>query len=254
LNVSSEQELPTLFILGVNVHRVSHQQALALLDAFAASGKLHHIVTVNPEFCVQALTNADFRHVLNQADLALPDGVGLVWAAKLLGKPLKGRVSGVDVVASVASLAAGRGYRLFFLGAAPGVAEAAAKALEDRNPGLHVAGCYAGSPRPEEDDEIVARVNAVRPHFLFVAFGAPQQDLWISRNQTQLQVAVAMGVGGSFDYISGRVSRAPAWMRRLGLEWLYRLLREPWRWRRMLRLPYFVWLVLVQWLGLRVTQ
>ena len=254
MNAFSQQELPSLRILGVNVHRVSHQQALALLDAFADSGELHHIVTVNPEFCVQALTNADFRRVLNQADLALPDGVGLVWAARLLGKPLQGRVTGVDVVTSVASLAAGRAYRLFFLGAAPGVAEAAAKALEDRNPGLRIAGCYAGSPRSEEEDEIVAQVNAVRPHFLFVAFGAPQQDLWISRNRTRLQVAVAMGVGGSFDYVSGRVSRAPAWMRRLGLEWLYRLLREPWRWRRMLRLPYFVWLVLGQRLGLRVTQ
>lgn len=254
MNISSEQELPSLSILGVNVHRVSHQQTLALLDVFAISSELHHIVTVNPEFCVQALTNADFRHVLNQADLALPDGVGLVCAAKLLGKPLKGRVTGVDVVASVASLAVGRGFRLFFLGAAPGVAEAAAKALEDRNPGLRIAGCYVGSPRSEEDDDIVARVNAVRPHFLFVAFGAPQQELWISRNRTRLQVAVAMGVGGSFDYVSGRVSRAPTWMRRFGLEWLYRLWREPWRWRRMLRLPYFVWLVLEQRLGRRVTQ
>ena len=247
---SSKSSAPeSLFILGVKVHRVAPSQALALLESYAAGEERRHVVTVNPEFCVQALRNAEFKRVLNQADLSLPDGVGLVWAAKLLGKPLRGRVPGVDIVENLAGLAAVRRYRLFFLGAAPGVAEAAARVLERRYPGLEVAGCYGGSPQPEEDDETVATVNAARPHFLFVAYGAPQQDLWIVRNRSRLQVPVAMGVGGSFDYISGRVSRAPAWMRNLGLEWLYRLVREPWRWRRMLRLPYFAWRVIGQRLG-----
>jgi len=231
-------------ILGVPVDNVTKEEALAKIEAFIEDGRPHQMVTLNPEFIMAAQNDAQFFQVLKEADLSLPDGVGLLWAARFLGMPLRERVAGVDTVRRIASLAAERGYRLFLLGAAEGVAEATAMRLEEENPGLKIAGTYAGSPDPKEEDKIVEMVRAARPHLLLVAYGAPQQDLWIHRNLGRLGVPVAMGVGGAFDFISGKAKRAPGWMQRLGLEWFHRLLHEPWRWRRMLALPKFVWLVL----------
>jgi len=231
-------------ILGVPVDNITEEEALAKLEAFIENGRPHQVVTVNPEFVVAAQSDAKFFQVLKGADLSLPDGVGLLWAARFLGTPLSERLAGVDTVRRIAGLAAERGYRLFLLGAAEGVAEATAMRLEEENPGLKVAGTYAGSPDPQEEEEIVEMVRAARPHALLVAYGAPQQDLWIHRNLGRLGVPVVMGVGGAFDFISGKAKRAPGWMQRLGLEWLHRLLHQPWRWRRMLALPKFVWLVL----------
>src|SRR5690606_38622524 len=140
----------------------------------------------------------------------------------------------------IAEQAAKKGWRLFLLGAAPGVADKTANILRQKHPGLHIAGTYSGSPAPEEEDGIVALVNASNADILFVAYGAPEQDKWIARNLPRLHVAMAMGVGGAFDFIAGIVPRAPQWMQRMGLEWLYRLYLQPWRIRRMLRLPRFV--------------
>ncbi len=231
-------------ILGIPVDSVTEEEALAKIEAFIENGRPHQVVTVNPEFVVAAQSDAKFFQVLKEADLSLPDGVGLLWAARFLGTPVSGRVAGVDMVRRIASLGAERGYRLFLLGAAEGVAEATATRLKEENPGLKVVGTYAGSPDHREEEEIVEMVRAARPHVLLVAYGAPQQDLWIHRHLGRLGVSVAMGVGGAFDFISGKAKRAPDWMQRLGLEWFHRLLQEPWRWRRMLALPKFVWLVL----------
>lgn len=237
---------PQLTILDVPVHGLTLDEAVDRIEAFIASGGPHHVVTVNPEFLVQARELPEFRRVLQQADLALADGVGLLVAARLLGRPLPGRVTGVDLVERLAERSAARGYRVYLLGAAPGVAQQTGDVLSRRYPGLQVVGAYAGSPDPGEDADLIARVRAAEPQILFVAFGAPQQDLWIRRNFERLLPPVAIGVGGAFDYISGRVPRAPRQMRALGLEWLYRLVRQPWRWRRMLRLPRFVGLVIRQ--------
>jgi N-acetylglucosaminyldiphosphoundecaprenol N-acetyl-beta-D-mannosaminyltransferase len=233
-------------ILGVRVDDVTTEETLALLRQFVAEGRPHQVVTVNPEFVIQAQRNVPFRVTLLESALALPDGVGLLWAARLLGRPLRERVTGSDTLPLIAQMSAERGYRLYFLGAAPGVAEQAAAVLRERYPALQVAGCYAGSPDPAEEEEIVARIVAARPDFLFVAYGAPRQDLWIRRNLERLGVPVCMGVGGALDFIAGVAVRAPLWMRRAGLEWLHRLWRQPWRWRRMLALPRFVLLVLRQ--------
>jgi N-acetylglucosaminyldiphosphoundecaprenol N-acetyl-beta-D-mannosaminyltransferase len=233
----------TLNILGVWVDNVNYDQALSLIEGFIDSRTPHQVVTVNPEFIVAAQSDDEFRRILNASSLALPDGVGLLWAARFLGRPLQERVTGTDTMQHLAALAARKGYRLFLLGAAPGVAVETAARLCEAYPGVTIVGTHAGSPAPEEEDEIVGMVQRAKPDILFVAYGAPAQDKWIARNLARLGVPVAMGVGGAFDFISGRAKRAPLWVQRLGLEWLHRLLHEPWRWRRMLALPKFVWLV-----------
>jgi N-acetylglucosaminyldiphosphoundecaprenol N-acetyl-beta-D-mannosaminyltransferase len=207
---------------------------------------VHQIATVNPEFVMAARRNADFMAVLRACHLCLPDGVGLLWAGRWLGRPLPERVAGSDLVYDLARLAAGDGWRLFLLGAAPGVAQQAASLLVHRYPGLTIAGTFAGSPDRQENDAIVERINDSRADVLFVAYGAPRQDLWIARNRAALSsVRLAMGIGGSLDFMTGRAVRAPLWVQRLGLEWLHRLIREPWRWRRMTALPRFAIRVLL---------
>jgi N-acetylglucosaminyldiphosphoundecaprenol N-acetyl-beta-D-mannosaminyltransferase len=176
--------------------------------------------------------------------VCIPDGIGLLWAARWLGHPLRERVAGSTLTVRIAERAAQKAWRVYFLGAAPGVADRAAAILQARYPGLVVAGVFAGSPLPDEQDAIVERVAPAQPDVLLVAYGAPTQDVWIARNQPRLHVPVAMGVGGSLDFIAGVAKRAPGWVQRIGLEWLYRLIREPWRWRRQLALPQFVWRVL----------
>jgi len=147
-------------------------------------------------------------------------------------------------VLKLAGLSAQKGYRLYLLGAAEGVAAAAADELQVRFPGLQVAGAQAGSPFPEEDQRLADDIRRTNPQLLFVAYGAPQQEKWIARNLEHLGVPLAMGVGGALDFISGEAKRAPQWAQGIGLEWLHRLICQPRRWRRMLALPRFVWLVL----------
>jgi N-acetylglucosaminyldiphosphoundecaprenol N-acetyl-beta-D-mannosaminyltransferase len=238
------QDVDSVLILGVRVDDVTDQEALAHVQRYIDQGGAHQIATVNVEFIMAARQDAAFRQVLAGASLCVPDGIGVVWAAQRQGRPLRQRVAGVDLVQKIAARAAERGWRIYFLGAAPGVAEAASHVLAMRYPGLKVAGCYAGSPRPEEEDEIVGWVQAAQPDVLFVAYGAPRQDLWIARNQARIGVPVAMGVGGSFDFIAGVARRAPRWMQRFGLEWLHRLIKQPWRLRRQLVIPHFMLRVL----------
>lgn len=236
----------TISILGVRVDDVTYDEALAHVQRCVASGGAHQVATVNVEFIMAARRNPPFRRVLEQASLCVPDGTGVLWAARRQGTPLRERVAGVDLVERIAERGSEHGWRIFFLGAAPGVAERAAKLLADRYPGLKIAGCYAGSPRPEEEDAILSQVQAARPDVLFVAYGAPRQDLWIARNQARSGVPVAVGVGGSFDFIIGESRRAPQWVQRTGLEWLHRLAREPWRLRRQMAIPHFMALVMLK--------
>ena len=235
---------PALRILGIPIHDVTLDEAVEQAAAWVREGGVHQMATVNPEFVMAARRDPAFRAVLEGADLCLPDGVGITLAARYLGRPLRERVAGVDLAEALAARAAGEGWRLFLLGAAPGIAEQAAAVLQRANPGLQIAGTYAGSPAPAEEDPIVEMVRAAAPHFLFVAYGAPQQDLWIARNLARLGVPVAMGVGGTFDFLAGKARRAPVWMQSAGLEWFYRLIQEPRRWRRMLALPRFALCVL----------
>lgn len=230
----------TVRILGIRVDNVTTPETLETMARYVDEKYPRQVVTLNPEFVMRAQHDAAFRVVLDEADLALPDGHGLLWASRLQRRPLRERVTGSDTIPLIAAMSAERGYRLFFLGAAPGVAHRAAEVLAERHPGLQIVGTYSGSPDPSEEDDIVARIVAASPDFLFVAYGAPRQDLWIRRNLDRLRVPVAMGVGGTFDFVAGTAPRAPVWMRQRGLEWLHRLIRQPWRWRRMLALPKFV--------------
>lgn len=234
-------------ILGIPVDNITYRRWLNQTGRWVQqSDRAHHVCTVNPEFIIVAQRDANFRHILQRADLCLPDGVGLLWAAHWLRNPLPERVTGSDGTVKIAEEAAKQGWRVFLLGAAPGVADQAAAILQERFPGLQIAGTYSGSPAPEEEDAIVARVNASHADILLVAYGAPQQDKWIARNLPRLNVSMAMGIGGSLDFIAGVVPRAPEWMQQYGLEWLFRLYKQPWRIIRMLRLPRFVILVLIR--------
>ncbi len=200
-------------------------------------------MTPNPEMLVKAHRDPYFRGVLGKTSLNVPDGIGLLWAAKFLGQRLPARVTGVDLMTRICGLASVGS--VFFLGAAPGVAERTATALKARFPALQIAGTYAGTPSLAEEGQIIDRINASGARVLFVAFGSPVQDLWIDWVLQRLTtVRVAMGVGGAFDFLAGVQVRAPEWMRRSGFEWLWRLTKEPRRfkriWRAVIVFPWFV--------------
>jgi N-acetylglucosaminyldiphosphoundecaprenol N-acetyl-beta-D-mannosaminyltransferase len=220
-------------ILGVRVDDVTYNVALERCVAYAAGGGRHLVVTPNPEFVVLARRHPPFREVLAGADLSIPDGGGLLLAARLWGTPLREQVRGTDLCYGLAGAAPAHGLRLFLLGGAPGVAEEAAGRLQRRFPGLQIAGAFAGDGSPAGDAETVAAVRrAGRCDLLFVAYGAPKQEYWMARNLPQVDVGMAMGVGGVLDFMSGRVRRAPSIVRRAGLDWLFRLLQQPRRLRR----------------------
>lgn len=236
-----------LKVLGVPVDAITYDSWMRRIGSWVAAGKsAQHVCTVNPEFIMIAQGDPIFFNILNRAEICVADGVGLLWASRHLGAPLPERVTGSDGVPLIARHAAQNGWKLFLLGAAEGIASRAAAILREQQPELIIAGSYGGSPVPSEEDEIVSRINASGADILLVAYGAPNQDKWIARNLPRLDVAMAMGIGGSLDFIAGVVPRAPHWMRARGLEWLYRLLRQPWRLRRMLRLPRFVLAILRQ--------
>lgn len=227
-------------ILGVPIDLITFDDLLGCIGQWVElDDGLHQICTVNPEFIIIAQQDAAFYQVLHRADLCAADGVGVVLALRLRGIRVPQRVTGSDGVPMIAERAAQLGWRIYLLGAGPGIAEQAAQILTARYPGLQIVGTYAGSPQPDEAADIIGRVNAAEPDILLVAYGAPAQDQWIDRYRADLRVKVAMGIGGSLDFVTGKVKRAPRFMQRMGLEWLYRLYLQPWRWRRMLRLPIF---------------
>lgn len=245
-----------LIILGTPIDDINMNEALNRIEDFIAigrvTGKAHQIATINADFVVKSLHDADLRRILQEADMATADGMPLVWSARLLGVPIEGRVTGADMVPALAQRAAEKGHSLYFLGAAPGVAEKAAHILQQQYPALRIAGIASPSPEAVQagDPAIIAACKAARPDILLVAFGNPKQEKWIYRHAPALGIPVMIGVGGTFDFIAGVTKRAPQWMQACGLEWSYRLLQQPGRlWKRYITdLFGFGYFFLWQWL------
>jgi N-acetylglucosaminyldiphosphoundecaprenol N-acetyl-beta-D-mannosaminyltransferase len=236
----------TVHILGVRIDDVSNAEMLDAIACFVEEGGPHQISTVNTEFLIAARRDPAFAAVLRRTALNVPDSAGILWAARWLGHPLREQVTGSDGIYRVAALCAQRGFRLYLLGAGPGVAERAAHALAERCPGLAICGTDAGSFAGEDEEAVVERIRRARADVLLVAYPSIPQEKWIARNLACTGAAVGMGVGAAFDFCTRVQARAPLWMRRSGLEWLYRLAREPKRWRRMLALPQAAWWVFWQ--------
>lgn len=215
----------------------------SLIDK-SESGGSYHIITLNAEIAYQAYYDPALRDLINRARIVTPDGIGIVWGARKLGIDVPERVTGIDLMEQICQRAAARGWRIYLLGAAPGIAEAAAHKLQERYPGLTVAGFQHGYFNDSEEQEIIDDIIRTAPQILFVGLGAPRQEWWIDQYKNELKVPVCIGVGGSLDVISGHKQRAPGWMIKLNLEWLYRLTAEPSRYKRQLVLPRFAWLII----------
>lgn len=225
-------------LLGAPIYRLDHDEAIDTIEAYVSSRRPRQVATVNLDFLRIAHEEPAFAEMLRSADLTLADGMPLVWASRLAGAPLPQRVAGVDLVDAICDRGSSLGWSVFLLGAAPGVAQAASAAILQRHPGLRIAGVYS-PPVGEWDDleekRIRDQIAEAQPDVLLVALGAPRQDIWISQNKARLGVPVSVGVGCTFDVMCGDKLRAPRWMQRLGLEWLFRLTTEPGRlWRRYL--------------------
>ena len=225
-------------VLGVGFDSFTMDQAVAEAMRLLATEGCHYVVTPNPELVDRARREEPFRQALNGADLVLPDGIGVVYAAKLLGRPLKGRCPGIDFAGKLMERMAKTGLRLYLLGAKPGVAETAAARLEAKYPGLIICGTHDGYFK--EDAPVVEAVRAAEADVVFVCLGAPKQEVWMAQHGPATGAHLMVGLGGVLDVYAGHVKRAPAAWQKLGLEWCYRLLHQPSRIGRMAKLPGFL--------------
>ncbi len=230
----------TIQLLGLPVHDVDMTEALEQIDGFVRSGRCHHVVTADASMLVTAQEDAELAGILRAASLVTPDSVGVLWGAKKRGTPLRERVSGVEIVERLCALSSTKGYRLFFFGAAPGVAALAAEQMSAKYPGCEVVGTHDGFFTLEQVPDIVEEIKAARPDILCVAFGIPKQEKWIRAHSEKIGVPVSIGVGGTFDVLSGTVKRAPVLFQRLHLEWLWRVLKNPKKLNKVMLLPRFV--------------
>ncbi|MCD8391042.1 MAG: WecB/TagA/CpsF family glycosyltransferase [Firmicutes bacterium] len=226
-------------ILGVNVDMVNIGEAAdMILDFFDGEG-LHSVFTPNSEIIMAAYRDSAFCDVLNRSDLLTADGIGVVYASKILKKPIKERAAGYDIACRVLERINGSAHKLFLFGGKPGAAEKAAENLLKTYPKLNIAGMRNGYFKKDEEEEIVAQINASDADIIFVCLGAPKQEMWIDKYREKLNAKVAMGIGGSLDVFAGTAERAPDFFCNHGLEWLYRLYKEPQRIGRMMDLPKF---------------
>lgn len=233
-------------ILGVKIDDFTLKEAISKGIELLAEDDFHYIVTPNPEFILSAKKEEPFREILNQADLSLADGIGVIYAAKILGTPLKGRAPGVDFAQGLMAHMAHNGQRLFLLGAKPGVAEKAAENLQMTYPGLQVCGTHDGYF--QQDEPVIEKIRSAKADVIFVCLGAPKQEYWMAQHGAATGAKLAVGLGGCLDVFAGNVQRAPEAFQKAGLEWFYRLIKEPSRIGRMSKLP----LILVDAVGARL--
>ena len=231
-------------VMGLKFDSMTMDEALSRAEALLRGDKAAYVVTPNAEIAYEALHDGQLREMLNGADLMLPDGAGVVLAAKLLRTPVKQKVAGVDFAAGLLGILERNGQSLYLLGGKTGIGELAAQKMLEAHPQLRIAGIADGYFQDEAP--VIAKINASGADALFVCLGAPKQERFMVQHQQELHVHLMAGLGGSLDAFAGTVQRAPAWMIRLNLEWLYRLIREPKRFRRMLRLPKYLWAVMLK--------
>jgi len=246
----------------VGIDQVDNQETIQKIEEFIVSKKAHQIVTPDTLAVLRARKDHEYHAILESADLVTPDGAGILWAATTLNYPLPERVTGIDIIHNICRLAAKKGYSLYLLGSYPEVASETALNLTKKYAGINIAGTHHGyfscedsqnceaikngnSVRNKEEEEIITEIKEKRPDILLVGMGVPKQEKWINKNLNRLDVPVCIGVGGSFDVLSGRIPRAPLWMQRHGMEWIYRSIKQPNRAFRVLALFYFIWLVIV---------
>ena len=231
-------------ILGVWVDMVNIPRAVDKIMQFFNDDGLHKVYTPNSEIIMAAYKDDNFRDILNDAELLTADGIGVVYASKILGKPIMERAAGYDILCEILERIKGTSRSVFLFGGKPGVAEIAEEKLKERYPGIVIAGTRNGYFKPEEEEDIVSQINSSGAELLLVCLGAPKQELWINKYKDKLNVKVAMGVGGSLDVFAGTALRAPDFYCKHGLEWFYRLMKQPSRAGRMLALPKFGFTVL----------
>ncbi len=224
-------------ILGANIHIVTMDEAESQAMALMETEECSVLYTPNSEIILYASNDPVFMAKLNSADLTVPDGIGVVYAAKMLHKPLKERVAGFDLVCRLFKDMAAKGKSVYLFGSKPGVAEAAAKTITENNPGIVIAGTSDGYFN--DDGPIIEKINSTHPDLLMVCLGFPKQEEWIYNNRSRLNAKLVIGAGGSLDVLAGTVLRAPKFFCDHGLEWFYRLIKQPWRFVRMLALPKF---------------
>jgi len=214
-------------LLGMRFDCVTMESVLALAAEFIRSGKPHHIVTGDASMVVSASQDPELSRIITDADLVTPDGAGILWATRRVGTPVPAKVSGVDISERLIALSGENGWRIFFFGAAPGVADQAAVRMRERYPSAQIVGTRDGFFKPDDEPAIIAQIREARPDILLLALGIPKQEKFIARHREALGVPVMIGVGGTLDVFSGTVKRAPVWMQNIGLEWLYRTASDP---------------------------
>ena len=229
-------------ILGVNISNITMSEAVDRLWDFCNEDKNHVVFTPNPEFVYRAYHDPEFRDKLNSADLTLPDGIGLIYAAKIIGTPLKERVPGFEACCHIIRQSKDHNAKIFILGGKPGIADLAKSNIERDYPGTNIVGTCDGYFK--DDEEVISKINACSPDFLLVCTGCPRQENWIYKYKDRLNVKVTIGAGGTVDVLSGTVKRAPAFFCKFGLEWFYRLITQPSRLGRMMSLPKFLLIVI----------
>lgn len=228
-------------ILGVPVHPLTMNESVVVLEEKLQKKEQAFVVTANAEIIMMCQQDKEYNNIVSeQADLVLPDGAGAVWAGRYLGNEVPERVAGFDLYNQLLKLSADKGYKAYFFGGAPGVAEAAKNKAEELYPGVKIVGCRNGYFTEAEEEAIIKEINDAAPDMLFVALGAPKQEKWLVKYRNQLKPRVLMGIGGSFDVLAGKMERAPKWMQEASLEWAFRLYKQPSRFMRMLALPKFV--------------
>ena len=234
-------------VMGVLFDNVTMEEALLQAKTLLAQPGASYVVTPNSEIVYEAMQDESLTALLNGADLVLPDGAGVVLGSKILATPLKQKVAGVDFADGLLGVLAETGGSVYLLGSKPGIAELAAEKMLQKHPGLTICGMADGYFKDE--GPVIEAINAADPDVRFVCLGAPKQEKFMKAHQSALNVRLMIGLGGSLDSFAGTVKRAPKWMITCSLEWLYRLIKEPWRFKRMLRLPKFLWAVVCRRIG-----